>query len=86
MSLAKETESARDLLGRGLLAHLPKALWWSALLTAFLALVSYFSNPAAFDMADVWVTFVAVFVMFAVIIFLGLLLAVGKYRKRPRRE
>ena len=84
MSLAEETERARDLLSRGPLAHLAKILLWSALLTASLALVSYFSNPAAFDVADVWVTFVALFILFAFITFFGLLLAAGRYRKRPR--
>jgi len=86
MSLAKETERARAPLSRSLFAHLVKILWWSTLLTAFLASVSYFSNPAAFDLADVWVTFVAVLIMFAVITFFGVLLAAGRYRKRSRGE
>ena len=86
MSLAKETARARAIPGRGLFSHLAEILWRSALLTAFLTLGFYFLNPAHVDVADVWVTFVAVLIMHAVITFFGLLLAAGRYRKRPRGE
>jgi hypothetical protein len=86
VSLAKETQRARVLLERGLLPHLVEALWRSALLTAFLMPGFYFLNPTAFDVADVCVTFAAVLVMHVVGTFFVLLLAAGRYRKRPSGE
>jgi hypothetical protein len=81
MSLAKETERAEAILGRGLFSHLLEILWRSAFLTALLVAVDYFFRPQAFDMEDVWSTFIICLVGFTIITFFGLLLAAGKYRK-----
>ena len=81
MSLAKETEKAEALLERGLFSHLLEILWRSTFLTALLVAVDYFYRPNAFDIEDVWVTFIICLVGFSIITFFGLLLAAGKYRK-----
>jgi hypothetical protein len=88
MRLAKETEKAEALLGRGLFSHLLEILWRSAFLTALLVAVNYFFRPQTFDIEDVWVTFIICLIGFTIITFFGLLLAAGKYRKpnRGRRE
>lgn len=86
MSLGKETEHARALLGRGLLSHLFSILWQSACLTALLSAVAYFYRPSTFEASHVWFTFAALFVMCAVITFFVLLLAAGRYRRRAGRE
>jgi hypothetical protein len=86
MSLGKETEHARALLGRGLLSHLSDILRWSAGLTGLLAVAAYFSSPSTFEASDVWFTFGTVFVMCAVITFFGLLLAAGRHRRRAGRK
>jgi hypothetical protein len=79
-----DNKQAQALLGRSLVSYGFEILWRSALLTAALSLVYYLDKPKAFTFSDIWITFIVVAVFHTILILMGLLLAVGRYRKRPK--
>jgi hypothetical protein len=79
-----DNEQARRLLERGLLSYLFEVLWRSALLTAILKLIDYWSRPKAFAWEDVWITFAIITIVLAFMTFLGLAMAAFRYRHRSK--
>ena len=79
-----DNKQAQALLKRSVVSYAVEILWRSALLTAALSLVYYLDKPKAFTFSDVWVTFIVVAVFHTILILMGLLLAAGRYRKRPK--
>jgi len=79
-----DNEQARRLLERSLLSYLFEVLWRSALLTAILKLIDYWSRPKAFDWEDVWITFAIITIALAFMTFLGLAMAAFRYRHRSK--
>jgi low affinity Fe/Cu permease len=79
-----ENKQAKALLGRSVASHAFEILWRSVLLTAVLSFVYYLDKPKAFSFSDVWVTLIVVAVFHTILTLIGLLLAAGRYRRRPK--
>jgi hypothetical protein len=79
-----DNKQARALLDRGLLSYLFAILWRSAAFTIVLSAVDYLLKPKSFAWDNVLINFVAFVILNSVITFLGLLMAAGRYRKRPK--
>ena len=79
-----DNEQARRLLERSFLSYLFEVLLRSALLTAILTLINYWSRPKAFDWENVWTTFAIITGGLAFITFLGLAMAAFRYRHRSK--
>ena len=77
-------EQAQTLLGKGFLWHAFGILWRSVALAAFWSGVDYLARRKTFTREDVIFNFVACVIMFSLFTFFGLLMAAGRYRKRPK--
>jgi len=74
----------KHALDRSLLSYLLEIVWRSAAFTMVLSAVDYFLQPKALAWDHVVINFVAFVILNSVIIFLGLLMAAGRHRKRPK--
>jgi hypothetical protein len=79
-----DNKQARAPLDRSLLSYLFEILWRSVAFTIVLSGVDYLLQPKAFAWDRVVIKFVAFVILNSVIIFLGLLMAAGRHRKRPK--
>ena len=79
-----DNKQAGALLKRSLVSYLWEIVWRSALFALGLSAVDYFIKPKTFTFNDVLVNLVFFLVLNSIIILLGLLMAAGRHRKRPR--
>jgi hypothetical protein len=79
-----DNKQARAVLDRSLVSYLFEILWRSVVFTVVLSAADYFFEPKSFTVDDVVINFVAFVVLFSLVTFMGLLLAAGRYRKRPK--
>ena len=79
-----DNKQAGALLKRSLVSYLWEVLWRSVLFALLLSAVDYFFRPKAFTFDDVVINLVFFVILNSIITLLGLLMASGRYRKRPR--
>ena len=77
-------EQARALLGRGFLSYAFEILWRSVAFTVVLSGVDYLLQPKAFTRDSVIINFIAFVVLNTLIVLFGVLIAAGRYRRRPK--
>jgi len=77
-------KQAHALLDRGFLSYVLEILWRSVLFTAVFSGIDYLWKPKVFTRDDVIINFIAFVVLFTLISLFGLLMAAGRYRKRPK--
>jgi len=76
-------EQAQTLLGKGFW-HAFGILWRSVALAVVWSGIDYLSRPKTFTRQDVIFNFVWCVIMFSLFTLLRLLMAAGRYRKRPK--
>ena len=79
-----DNKQAGDLLKRSLVSYFWEILWRSVLFAVVLSAVDYFFRPKQFTFNDVVINLVFFVILNSIITIFGLLMAAGRYRKRPR--
>ena len=79
-----DNKEAGALLKRSIVSYLWEILWRSVLFAVVLSAVDYFFRPKQFTFNDVVINLVFFVILNSIITLGALLMAAGRYRKRPK--